>query len=816
MLFNYFKTTIRSLAKNRLFSLINILGLSVGLAAAVFILQYAFFELSYDQYNKNSDRVFRVMNERFEGDRMIQRGQITYSAVGPQMAADYPEVELHTTVSYFINMAFMFNEKPFVESLVPFVEPSFIEMFDLKVIAGDTKGLMDEPLEIIITESLANKIFDTRNKSLNDYIGEVIEYSSNRNPFKLVAIIEDQPKNSSLQFNVLLSRESHYSWWGEDSRYTWNGSDYFNYVMLKEGVNSKDFEAKLEAFSNKYFRGNEVTGNFEKFHLQSIEDVHLDQSYEYENHVTADGRIVDILLIIAGFILLMAWVNYINLTTSKALHRAKEVGMRKVVGASVGQLRAQFLLESFVVNFFSLLLAITIVQVFQTFFNKLAGLEFSLLETLLIPFAGVSFVLWLVIFFIVGSLISGAYPAFILSRFKPSQTLKGTFSRQRSGQRVRKSLVIFQFVLSTSLIAFTAIISGQTDYMRNFDIGFDADQVITVAGPQITRLDTTFLSHIHSFLNELERSALIQKVGTSTSEFGDRLPRTFNVRRAGDEKGIMLNRMAMNYGFLDVYGIDLLAGRTFRPSDHKTNDREVNTILLNEKAALLLGFESADDALNKKLTFFGRDFSIIGVTSDFHYRSVKQTVEPLLLVPFYWIQGDTYHIRYKASNTQEVIEKVASVYDQFYPKDVFAYGFANAQVQAQYIEEERFGKVFNVFAFIGIVIACLGLIGLVGFSASQRIKEIGVRKVLGAKVIDILGLVSKDFIIMVLIANLVAIPFIFFGSDRWLSTFENRIDIGLWYFLVPTVIVFLMSIMIVVGQAYKTAQANPVNALRQD
>lgn len=796
-----------------MFTGINLLGLTTGLVAAIFIFQYAGYQKSFDQHFEHSDRIYRVMNNRYEGDKLIQSGQITYSAVGPQLEQDYPEVLKSTTLNHYNNVAFVYNETPFVEESVPFAENSYFKIFDHKFLAGDKETVLAEPYEMVMTFSMAKKIFGVK-ENVNDYLGEFVNYQST--DFQVKGILADLPNSSSLQFNAMLSRSTLFNWWGESARFSWNGSDYFHYVLLDSNTDAKSLEAKLDHFSDKYFRSDEVTGTIEKFHLQALEEVHLNPIYEYENHVTANGQMVNILILIAGFILVMAWVNYINLTTSKALKRAKEVGLRKVVGASQNQLRIQFLLEAFIVNLFSFLLALTCVQLLQPSFNNLAEIEFSLLEVLRMPFNGVALIYWLFLFLLIGSLISGIYPAFVLSKFKPAETLKGNFTHSIAGQTLRKVLVVFQFVLSTGLIAFTMIVSKQTDFMRNYDLGYNVDKVMTVKGPQITDLDTAFITQIHAFINELEKNPSIERVGTSTGVFGGRLPRTFDVRRVGDDNGVMLNRLVCNYNFLKVYDIELLAGRPFAPTDHNKEGRQVNKAMLNDKAAKLLGFASAEEAVNKQLRFFGREFTVVGVTEDFHFRSVKESVEPLLFVPFYWIAGDTYHVKYNSENTQDVIRYVANTFDQFFPGDVFNYGFTEANVEAVYAQDVQFGKVFDLFAVLGVLIACLGLVGLASHAAVQRTKEIGIRKVLGASISDILSLLSKDFLGLVILASVIGLPLTFWASKIWLEGYAYQTTLTYSFFLIPLVLVVAISLLIVVGQTLKTAQENPVKSLGEN
>ncbi|WP_420386485.1 ABC transporter permease [Roseivirga sp.] len=816
MLKNYFKTTLRSFRKNKSFALINILGLSVGIAASIFILQYAFFHLSFDQFHGQSDRIFRVMNERFEGDQLIQRGQITYSAVGPQMKEDFPEIVNQTTLNFFVDNVFVYDNHPVEIPSLFLAEPTFFEMFDFELLAGSDEDLLGQPNQVVFTRSYAEKVFQTTEGNWNDYLGEIVELGASQREFQLVGILADPPNQSSLQFEAILSRSTLFTLWGESARFGWQSSDYFHYVQLADGVDYKEFQKKFDAFSDQHFRGDEVTGTIEKFHLQPLEDVHLYSDYEYENHHTFNGKMVWVLVIIAVFILVMAWVNYVNLTTSRSIQRAKEVGVRKVVGATRVQLINQYLTESLVLNLVAFVLAITLVQILQSEFNNLVEEPLSLISFASTSLGGIPLAVWAVIVVLVGTLCSGLYPAFALSSYKPSQTLKGEFSTSAQGRILRKSLVTFQFILSTALIAGTYLVMKQTQYMQNQDIGANLEQVITVEGPSLTNLDTTFVTHIHAFINQLEQNPRILKAGASANVFGSRLPRVFNVKRPGETDGHMLNRMSANYGFLDVYEIELLAGRNFRPGDHNKDPQFIDKTIINEKAARILGFANAEEALNKKILFFNQEWTIVGITTDFHQRSLKDEIEPLILLPFYDGGEDTYHIRVSTDDLPETMAYIETTFDEFFPGDLFEYGFMNDRYGQLYKSDVQFGKVFNLFSLLAISIACLGLFGLVGYTAIQRTKEIGIRKVLGASIADILQMLSKEFLVLILLANVIGLPLIYLAAQSWLNGYAYQTSIGLFFFALPVLIVAIISVSIIVVQTMKVARINPVNSLRQE
>lgn len=814
MLKNYFNTTLRSLRKNKLFSLVNILGLSIGLTAVIFILQYAFFELNYDKFNEKSGRLFRVMNERFEGETLIQRGQITYSAVGPQMEVDYPEIINSTTVELYSQNVLRYNDNIHVLPSMLLIEPSFFDMFSYEILFGNADEMVAAPNSLVLTESMAEVVLKEVDGDWSKHIGQTISLGSSQRQLLLTGIVVDPPENSSLQFGAILSRATYFEV-NPNAKFSWNSSDYFHYVELAPGIDYKVLEKKFDDFSQRHFKGDEVTGTFEKFHLQPLEDVHLYSDYEYENHVTANGRMVWILVLIAAFILLMAWVNYVNLTTSKSLQRAKEVGVRKVVGATKNQLVTQFLIESLVLNVMAFILAITFIQLLQSSYNQLIERDLSLISFLVNEFYGLPVYLLLVVTLVLGTFISGIYPAFILSGFKPSESLKGDFGRSSKGRLLRKGLVILQFTLSAALIAGTFLVYQQTSFMRNQDLGVNLDHVITVEGPSITDLDTTFVEHNIQFVHKLEQNAGVLKAGSSRRVFGEgQMSRVFNVRTRAEGEGQMLNRLNANFGFLDVYDVEILGGRNFKQTDHNLNMRLLEAAIINEKAMKLLGFDSVDAALNQKLLFFGQEWKIVGVTKDFHYRSLHQAIEPLLILPM--MGGHAYHVKVEGSNIQETLAYIESAYDEFFPGDLFEYNFMDTRFDLQYKRDEQFGKIFNLFSLLAIGISCLGLFGLAGYTAIQKTKEVGIRKVLGASVLNILHLLSKEFLGLILLASSIGLPLVYLGAREWLAAYAYQTDIGVLFFLLPVIILMTVSVLIVVGQTFQAAKSNPIKALRQD
>lgn len=785
------------------------------MTVAIFILQYVFFEMSYDKFNKNHKDIYRVMNDRYEGDKLIQSGQITYSAVGPQMNEDYPEIINNTIINSMNDVKFHFDDRITNVTFGFFVQPSFFEMFDYELLAGDRNTLVSELHSIVLTESVIRKIYKYEGDDFSEFVGQLIMVNRDDTPLKITGVLKDVPENSHLKFDMLGARITLEKYWPA-ARFNWRDSDFFHYVELAPGTDCSALESKFDAFSQRHFDGDKVTGNIEKFHLQPLGEVHLYSDYEYELADTGNGMMVWLLLFVAVFILVMAWVNYINLATSRSLERAKEVGIRKVIGADKKQLIKQFFTETIVINSIAIILSITLIQLFQGLFNQLVERNLSLSSLLNENFNSIPVFLLLIIAIAVGTFLSGIYPAFILSSYRPSETLKGKITGANQGLSLRKGLIVFQFGISTLLIAGTLLVYKQVSYMRSQELGMDIEQVLVVSGPSLTNFDSTFVERIKNFKNELQSNPDILDVGTSRHVLGERLPRTFNVTPEASDQSYMLNRIHADYGFLNTYKIKLQAGRGLRYTDYSYDWNSLKNVLLNEEASRLLGFKSPQDAMNKKLNFWGKDWFVVGITENFHNRSLKQTIEPIILMPLYDAADDYYNIRLSGQHINETLKFIESTYDEFYSGNVFEYYFMDDRFNQQYNDDRLFGKVFNLFSMLAIVIACLGLFGLAGYTAVQRTKEIGIRKVLGASIKDIIKLLSTDFMKLVILANLIVLPMIYFGANAWLENYAYSISIGVWLFLVPILIVLTISILTISVQTIKTARANPVDSLKID
>ncbi len=820
MFHNYFKTAWRNLMKNKLFSFINIAGLSIGMAACLLILQYVSFELSYDQFNKNAADIYRVYNDRYQNGKLIQHGTITYSAIGKAMQDDFPEVVNHVRVEPFGNAILTYGDKKIGEQQLMAVENSFFSVFSCPVLAGDAKTPLTEPNTVILSEKLARKIFDIKDNNFQPVINKVIVIERDSLPYKVTAICKDVPENSHLQFDLLISYVSLYSggngnW--KEADYDFTDSDFWHYIQLKHGTNYKALEAKFTAFSKKYFQGNKVSGSDEKFYLQPLSRAHLYSNFEYEIGKTGSATVVWGLLIIAVLIIVIAWVNYINLATAKSMERAKEVGVRKVAGATKQQLIRQFLTESFILNIIALLIALLIVTLVQSSFNSLIQHQLSLPYLFQKGLNGYNISSALIALILTGIFVSGFYPAFVLSSFKPVLVLKGKFTTSGKGIILRKALVIGQFAITVALIIGSFVVYQQIKFVNDQNLGFNMSQMLIVKGPQLTGWDSTFIEKENSFTAEVKQIPNVLGSANSGRLPGDELGRSFNVRRsdAPGETHFTVRNNNISSDFIDLYKMKLLAGRNFIATDYNPDWNKLHNTIITESVVKLLGFKSANDAVGKTIFQGDKKWDVVGVIADYHQKSLRYAVEPTFLRPAYSTFAPI-SIKVNPQNLPATIAAIRKKYDEFFPGNLFDYYFLDEKFNEQYANDQLFGKVFAIFSGFAIFIACLGLLGLSLFATTQRTKEIGVRKVLGASVSNIVMLLSKDFIKLIIIAFVIASPVAWFVMHNWLQDFAYRINISWWVFIAAGLLAILIALITISFQAIKAAIANPVKSLRTE
>ncbi len=819
MIKNYFKIAWRNLVNNKADSTINIIGLSIGMAACLLILEFVSFELSYDRFNKNANDIYRVSNDRYQKGKLVQHGTITYSAVGPAMKTDFPEVLNNTRVEPLGSTILSDNTKKYEVKNSLAADNEFLSIFSYPLIAGDPKTALKEPNNIILSETEARKIFTVRDNDFSSLIGKTLQISRDSLPYKITGICKDVSENSHLQFDLLVSYitlyEQKYPW--KEAEYDWQDSDFWHYLQLKPGTDYKKLQAKFDAFSKRHFQGDKISGSDEKFLLQPLLKAHLYSDYEYEIGKTGSSTAVWGMLIIATLIIVIAWVNYINLTTARSMNRAKEVGIRKVSGATRAQLIRQFLTESLLMNMISLAIALILIYLVQGSFNQLVERDLSLSYLFSESVTGLDIKTIVISCLLAGILISGFYPAFVLSSFKPILVLKGKYSQSGKGVFLRKLLVTTQFAATVALIIGSFVVYKQIRFVNNQDLGMNLSKVLIVKPPQLTGFDSSFISHENSFKAELIQNPGIIIACTSNRVAGDEMARSFDVHRTdkNTDAHLTMRNMGVDYNFLNLYGIPLMTGRNFTPLDYNRDYKNLHSILISETAAKSLGYTSNQDAIGKSIVMWNKTWDIIGVIKDFHQKSLHYAMEPVIFLPFYG-SGNPISVKLKTKDLTSTIEFIKAKYNAFFPGNLFDYYFIDDHFNALYNNDLLFGKIFALFAGFAIFIACLGLLGLSLFTTAQRTKEIGVRKVLGASVPNIVFLLSKDFIKLIVISFLIASPLAWWVMHNWLQGFAYRIPISWWIFPSAGLLAFFIAIGTVSFQTVKAAGMNPVTSLRSE
>lgn len=819
MIKNYFKITLRTIKKNKVYSVLNILGLALGISAFIFILQYVSYENSYDKFHSNHEDLYRIRYKVYNGEELNIDCAAAVPRVGPFMKEKMPEV-IDFARTFPMSGVISKDNIKFRENRIQVADPSFLKIFDFPLLQGDPNFVLNEPNQVVISESIAKKYFGN-----TDVIGEEIKFHSwLGGNLEITGIAKDVPNNSHIKFDFIISYETLNNQTRNDetgesnSETAWGWYDFNSYVLLKPGTDPLAFDEKFnDVLWDERGEGFEERNRRSEFPLQAITDIHLYSNLlqESEPEEQGDGDSVFFLSIVAFFILIIAWVNYINLSTARSVERAKEVGVRKTMGAYQKQLIYQFLTEAIVLNFISLVIGLLIVVLGIRYFNQLTDSLLSL-DFLKNP------QFWLVALgvFIIGSTLSGIYPAFVLSSFKPTAVLKGKFSGNNAGSFLRKVLVVFQFAASVSLITGTIIVYQQLSHMKNLKLGFNLSDTMVIKGPAVFEEDTRsegfrelYNSKVDAFTNELLQKNEIASITASSSVPGAEIFWTNGIKKfeADEEEWKTIYIAGVDYDYFPTYDIEVLAGRNYE----KTYSTDTGAVILNKAAIDFLGFESPEAAVGQKVSFWGTGKVVIGVVDDYKQMSAKTNVSPIVF-PLVLGNRSYFTLKLNTENYRDTFDKTEEVFAQFFPGNPFDYFLLDDYFNRLYDNENQFSSVFTLFAIFGIIVACLGLFGLSSFSALQRTKEIGIRKTLGASLSEILYLLTKEFILLIAIANIIAWPIIYFIMNGWLDNFANRISIGFIVFAFSGIAVILIALVTVGYKTIMTAKSNPINALRYE
>lgn len=806
MLKNYFKIAFRNFWRNRAFSTINVSGLAIGMATCLIIMLFVHNELSYDRYNKKADRMVRVV---FRGT--AEGGKMNEANVMPPVAQallhDYPEVEEATRLHQAGSTIVKFADKTFKETSIVFADSNFFQVFTLPLIRGNAATALLQPNTMVITRAIAEKYFGGE-----DPIGKVLTFSNWFTDFKITGVIDKVPVNSHFHFDFFISMTGMQ----EARSDTWLTSGFNTYLVLKPGYDYKKLEAKLPAEVTKYMgpqilQGMGMTltqfrqkGNDVGLYLQPLTDIHLHSECTNDLEPGGDIRYVYISAAIALFMLLIACINFMNLSTAGAIRRAREVGIRKVLGSLKGELVRQFLLESILLAAISLVIAIGLLYLALPAFNRLTGkdLSFSFKET---PWLLPAFLL----FGLFTGILAGSYPAFFLSSFKPVSVLKGRFAAGKRSFGLRSSLVVFQFLVSIILIVCTTVAYKQLSYIRNKKLGYDKDQLMI--------LPETWMLGNHQ---EAFRQQILQDPRVASLSVSDYLPagpsgdNNFFIYPGNNSTRLVKTlRYDVDYNYIPTMGMQLATGRNFE-KDFRTDSAGA---ILNQTAIRTMGWQK--DPLDHYLTWSPDPahkmiFHVIGVVKDFNFRSLHQPISPLVMILSN--RPATMIIKTKTRDIAGLTASLQKIWASFTHDAPMEYSFLDERFLETYNAEQRTALILGIFAALTIFVACMGLFGLATFTADQRTKEIGIRKVLGATIGGIVSLLSKDFLKLVAIAFVIAAPIAWYLMNKWLQDFAYHIEMNGWIFVGVAVLALAITLVTVSFQAIRAALINPVKSLRSE
>jgi len=729
----------------------------------------------------------------------------TYPAVAPALKKDFPEIEEAVRFRKQWGVVKYGNNKFVEDGLIYYVDPAVFRLFSFEVAKGDSKNALSGLNDAVITESTAKKYFGQ-----TDPLGKALFYQNEN--YIVKEVLKDIPDNSHLNFHILLNFEKYIQLaksFGGDAQKSWTWSDYYTYILLKPQTDVKALQAKLPGFAQRWI-GDKMKekGYVVSFNLQPIKDIHLRSKYDYEMPGNGNLTYLKYLGIAAFFILFIAWINYINLSTARALDRAKEVAVRKVIGAAKRQLIMQFLTESIVVNFLALALGLAIYYLSLPSFSRLVELN---MKSLAIPLPQVMGLV--VILFFSGAFLAGAYPSFVLSAQTPLKSLKPAFSGVTKGNNknlLRRSLVVLQFFTAIMLIAGAIGFYKQLHYMSSADLGFNIKQTLILYQPIGT--DSTASSGIASFVQELESHPGIQSVALSTSVPGSEVGGSSNYTTIQSKEEKRCRDFGIDNKFIRDYGLTLMAGRNFSTDRQGT---ETN-IILNETAVKVFGFRSDGDAIGKEIKSNNSIYKIIGVIKDYHQESLQSNFDPIVFYPEQDYNMANFSLKINTSNLQELIGFIKQKWVSAFPESPFSYNFLDDIFNAQYKNDRLFSVVLWMFTFLAIVIASLGLFGLSFYTIAKRRKEISIRMVLGATVFHIVELIGKDYLKLILFAAVAAIPMAYYIIQNWLSDYAFHISLGIWFLITPVILIAGIALSTVLYHSVRAALTNPVKNLRTE
>ena len=809
MIKNYLRSAFRNITRHPFISFINIFGLTVGLTCCLLILSYIINEKSYDKFNKNADDIYRVTRIFYSAPNVES---LHLSSVappfGPLLQTAFPDIKKISRMLPNGSTTLKYGDKIFNERNSFFADENFFTLFNTPFLKGDQKTALSEPYSVVMTPAVAHKYFGDDNP-----INKVIMLDNNKHPFKVTGVFDNFPANSHMHPELLLSFNTlkDTSIYGEKQLETnYGNNSFYTYLLFPQGYNVEHVKAQLNNFLDNYVHMPGMPGNIKTHQattltLEKLTDIHLTSHLDDEIEENGNITRVYIFSAIALFILLIACINYMNLSTARSTLRAKEIGIRKVIGAQRKEIIGQFLSESVLVTWIAMLLAAVATSLLLPLVNKISNEHLAFADLLqlkvLLPVLALPFVI---------GLISGIYPALFMSSFIPAKVLKGMLKVGSGNISFRKVLVVLQFSISIILIVATTVVYQQLQYIQNKALGFNKDHILTMGYPDV------LTKQFEAFKHDLEKTGMTHGIGRSSRIPSGRLLDEQDVQimegSSMQNMKVDLKYLTTDYGFIPTYGMQMAAGRNFA----REFTKDTNNYVINETAVIALGWKTAQSAIGKDIRYGGVQGKVVGVVKDFHFESLHQAIVPILMS---LSANQNYHrlsIKIDGSNVQAAMNTIQQTWKNYLPDVPFESTFLDEKFDQLYHTEQQQGSLFTIFSCIAIFIACLGLFGLSAFTISQRVKEIGVRKVLGASVPQIVTELSKDFLKLVLIAAIIALPLSWYFMSQWLHDFASRINISVWVLLMAGVAAVVIAFATISFQSIKAALANPVKSLRSE
>ena len=798
--------TYRNLTKNKIYTIINIAGLALGISAFILISAYVNFERSFDRMHKDANGIYRVESQFYKGGELTDNWATSTNGYGPAMKANMPEIASFTRVNWANSERVVrYKGVKFREQHVCFADTNFFKFFSFPLVKGDASAILRDVNTIVLSESAAKKYFGNK-----DPMGKFLDVTTLSDSFHcmVTGIFKDVPRNSSMQFSFLIS-------WANSTPFIrdfWYQHESYTFLKLKPHTNPATVEAKFPALAERYKTGPSLKELKWAVQLVPLTDVHLNPAKQYDVEVNGSRYVVNFLNILAFVILVIAFVNYINLSTTKAIDRAREAGIRRVSGANSLQLIVQFLLESVILNGIALIFAVTVVFAAQyfipVFLNSGSALGLLFDNDLYLHVA---------VIIIAGILLSGIYPATVLARVKPIVVLKGKYAFSKSGILMRKGMVAFQFTASLLLIAGTFAVYRQITYMSSQKTGVNINQTIVLKAPVNT---PDYAQKVESFKSALKAIPGVMVVTGSGAVPGKEVGKFLANRKFGSPKTDerLYEMLRVDHEFMKAYGLELIAGHAF----DKSRPADSTGVILNEASVKQFGFASAEAAIGQKVwleTLEKRPNEVIGVVKNYHQQSLQQKYTPVILFmdpALGWIPADYYSVKMANSNVQNVVPNLRQAWNNFFPESSFDFFFLDEFYNRQYLQDIQFGRIFMLFSSLAIFIACMGLFGLTAYSTARRTKEIGVRKVLGASVSNIMSLLTADLVRMILICSVIAMPVSYLLIEQWQQKYAFRVGLIWWQFVLPVFTLLLIAVCTISYLTYKAALSNPAVTLKDE